>query len=636
MSIVIVLAPTPETAQAAWSRLQQAGLAHAQPSRREQLAPLQVQQLMLKTAGQRRTRASAASASGAPHIALEKIWTELASDLVLGNVEHPHYGWWQALDAHTPAFWQRFDPDTRFVLVYDEPSAYPVRAMDHLLAGHPSDTDAEGAQAQTLAHALQRWHEHHSLLLDTYYALGADATLVHASQLHSAAAFAGLGAAPAFPPQAAQPPATALLHHLMQPIAQAHPAAHALWLELQAAAHGPGPAEAPAPEAAQQAIALVLQQSLAQQALRQQIEQQRQQSEELRQQTEQLQAQHTRQLRKAQEEGELLLNQLHQVQEELESHFLQWQTETQAKQAETQARQAEASAKAEAQKQCDEQAKAKSELQAQLAAETQARQAEANARAEAQKQRDEHAQALADANARLHAAGQAEQQARQQLQALDQEKTRLTDQYQHQLREAQEEGELLLLQLHQVQEELEQYFLKYQDQRQQFQAVSDFWRKHPPAEVWVDMRQTEDGHGWYEAEADGRWSGPDTTSAVALPPLGAGEYLLELQIADAMAPELVAGLQLQAVLADGQSLPVELVHEFGPADRLYPMVSTGLLQLPDTPGVWQLRLNLPEVISPATHGGDDTRQLGLRLQGLRLSLQQSNELQPATTDGTPA
>ena len=601
MSIVIVLAPTPETAQAAWSRLQQAGLAHAQPSRREQLAPLQVQQLMLKTAGQRRTRASAASASGAPHSALEKIWTELASDLVLGNVEHPHYGWWQALDAHTPAFWQRFDPDTRFVLVYDEPSAYPVRAMDHLLAGHTPDTDAEGAQAQTLAHALQRWHEHHSLLLDTYYALGADATLVHASQLHSAAAFAGLGAAPAFPPQAAQPPATALLHHLMQPIAQAHPAAHALWLELQAAAHGPGPAEAPAPEAAQQAIALVLQQSLAQQALRQQIEQQRQQSEELRQQTEQLQAQHTRQLREAQEEGELLLNQLHQVQEELESHFLQWQTEIQAKQAETQARQAEA-----------------------------------NAKAEAIRQRDEHAQALADANARLHAAGQAEQQARQQLQALGQEKTRLTDQYQHQLREAQEEGELLLVQLHQVQEELEQYFLKYQDQRQQFQAVSDFWRKHPPAEVWVDMRQTEDGHGWYEAEADGRWSGPDTTSAVALPPLGAGEYLLELQIADAMAPELVAGLQLQAVLADGQSLPVELVHEFGPADRLYPMVSTGLLQLPDTPGVWQLRLNLPEVISPATHGGDDTRQLGLRLQGLRLSLQQSNELQPATTHGTPA
>jgi hypothetical protein len=101
--------------------------------------------------------------------------------------------------------------------------------------------------------------------------------------------------------------------------------------------------------------------------------------------------------------------------------------------------------------------------------------------------------------------------------------------------------------------------------------------------------------------------------------MAAGDYLLELHIADAMAPELVAGLQLSAVLADGETVPVELVHEFGPAESLYPMVSAGVLSLPATHGGWQLRMALPEVISPDAHGGNDSRHLGLRLQGLRIS-----------------
>jgi hypothetical protein len=147
----------------------------------------------------------------------------------------------------------------------------------------------------------------------------------------------------------------------------------------------------------------------------------------------------------------------------------------------------------------------------------------------------------------------------------------------------------------------------------------------------VAARRTDDGQGWYEAEADGRWSGPSTESSIELPPLAAGTYLVELHIADAMSPELVAGTQLQAQLSDGQTLPVELVHEFGAATGLYPMVSAGVLQLPEgVQGSWQLKLVLPEVISPANQGGDDTRQLGLRLQGLRLSQQPADTPEAAT------
>jgi hypothetical protein len=46
-----------------------------------------------------------------------------------------------------------------------------------------------------------------------------------------------------------------------------------------------------------------------------------------------------------------------------------------------------------------------------------------------------------------------------------------------------------------------------------------------------------------------------------------------------------------------------------------------LLQLPACGGSWHLRIELPRVVCPADQGGSDTRSLGLRLQGVRLSAQ---------------
>jgi hypothetical protein len=584
MSIVILIAPTAETATAAWATLRQADLADAAPSRREQLTPQQVQQLMLKTVQQRRNTTAPQTAlqtahttPQGPQIVLEKIWTELATDLVLGNVDHAQFGWCQTLDDHTPAFWQRFDPETRFVLVYEEPTAYAARAIaqDH-------------AQVHDLPGTLQHWHTQHSQLINTFYALGADAVLVHASQMQSATLDLGLTASADTPHAVAHAlPDDQVLTQLLQPIVAANAQVQTQWQELQAASQGPWQETLPPLQAAHLAMVQCLEQQRAfatieQQCLQLEQAQQRLQSE-LAAQThahqskeaawrvaqtqydacQQQLAQQSQQHKDAQEEGELLLNQLHQVQEELESHFLKLQEETNAK----------------------------AELQVQLTAATQAQKAESAAKAAAQ----------------------------QQLQTLQKAQEHEQVQNKSQLQEAQEEGELLLTQLHQVQEELEQYFIKYQQQRQQYQAVAEFWCQHTPAEVWVDMRRTPDGAGWYESEADGRWSGPTTDSTVGIPPMAAGDYLLELHIADAMAPELVAGLKLSAVLADGETVPVELLHEFGPAESLYPMVSAGVLSLPATHGGWQLRLALPEVISPDAHGGNDSRQLGLRLQGLRLS-----------------
>jgi chemotaxis protein histidine kinase CheA len=623
MSIVIVIAPTNETAATAWASLQQANVADAEPSRRERLTPLQVQQIMLKTVQQRRGL-SLALTSTAEHSfsnthTLDKIWTELAADLVLANVDAPRFGWYQTLDAHTPGFWQRFDPHTRFVLVYENPAQFVARNLigHDQIFGNDNTTDFKNSQS-----LLENWHASHSTLLDTFYVLGADAVLVHADQVGFASALLGLSESVILSTEQARQtsPGADLLTRLLRPLIGQDAQAHSLWQELQAAAHAPMVETSDDSQTAVQNLddCLQLQSELlgAQQALDAALRQEPSVQDQLAVASQALQAevaaraevqqqlvasqndntrlveQHRQQLNEAEQEGELLIAQLHQVQEELEKYFIQHGEEQKA-------RELEAQAKLEAIQQRDEEAQAKAHLQALLEAETHARQHDAAL----------HVTALAVAQ--------------EQLNALQQENTRQAEQHRQQVQESTDEGDLLMAQLHQVQEELEHYFVRYQEQRKQLQSVTKFWRQHPPSELWVDMRRTDDGYGWYEAESDGRWSGPGNESTIELPPLAAGQYLLELHIADAMAPELVADMKLVAQLADGQELPLSLVHEFGAANGIFPMVSAGVLQLPaNLLGQWQLNLVLPQVVCLAEQGGEDTRQLGLRLQGLRLSLQE--------------
>jgi len=688
MSIVIAIAPTPDTANSVWSALQKTGLQAAAPSRREQLTPQQLHALMLKTVQQR--QGSTLSISPA-NDSLDRLWTELAADLVLANVEAPRYGWHQPLDAHTPGFWQRFDPQTRFVLAYENPAEFIARS----LAERNRAQENFVWNADIFARLIQHWHETHSLLLDTFYALGSDAVLVHVDQSHqvprmldeSASEAGTVVVAESLPNQ----PDLTVLTELLRPLVRQHKPSHALWQELQAAAHAPMAMQADESQNGQHAVVacLELQTALASTrrafdaSLQQQTHLQDQLSAEilarqretaakldlvkqidaliqaqadLQQELESLRKQHTQQaeqyqgqLREQKEESELLLNQLHQVQEELEKYFLKSGEEAQTRAAaqqelaalkkqQEQVKKAQADLQQELESLRTQNTQQVEQYQGQLREQAEESELLLNQLHQVQEELEKHflksgeeAQARAAAQQELEALKKQQEQVKkaqtdlqQELESLRKQHTQQVEQYQGQLREQTEESELLLTQLHQVQEELERYFLQYQDQKKQLHAISQFWRQQPPADLWVDMRRTEDGHGWYEAEADGRWSGPGTESLIELPPLAAGDYLVELHIADAMAPELVAGLQLVAQLSDGQSLPVELVHEFGTAPSLYPMVSAGMLTLSASVQVsWHLQLLLPQVISPAEHGSSDTRQLGLRLQGLRLSLQQS-------------
>lgn len=191
-----------------------------------------------------------------------------------------------------------------------------------------------------------------------------------------------------------------------------------------------------------------------------------------------------------------------------------------------------------------------------------------------------------------------------------------------QLADREHETELILLQLHRVQEELEHYYMLHQKlQRQQQQRsethgfVTDFWRTHQPVELCVDLRRGVVGSNWYHEEDDGCWAGPALVSSVQMPPLQAGNYTLVLEVVDAMSPGIVQNMVFEAL---GQSDHFEVESLTPDAD--YPLVCKAQLSIaPDTPPEpWHISLRFTHVVSPATTGVDDHRHLAIRLQTLRL------------------
>jgi predicted nucleic acid-binding Zn-ribbon protein len=155
------------------------------------------------------------------------------------------------------------------------------------------------------------------------------------------------------------------------------------------------------------------------------------------------------QLQEARQEGELLQMQVHQVQEELERTFIAQ-------------RAAEDSVKRLEQENADLQGEVKAAragIQEGAQKLQQQRDAAASATAQAKSLQAQLQQAQQDVAQARKQLAEAQKQAQGQSKAADEARAGL----EQKLRDAQQETELLLLQLHQVQEELEHYYLENKD-----------------------------------------------------------------------------------------------------------------------------------------------------------------------------
>jgi len=190
----------------------------------------------------------------------------------------------------------------------------------------------------------------------------------------------------------------------------------------------------------------------------------------------------------------------------------------------------------------------------------------------------------------------------------------------------QQQAENMLLQLHEVQLELEncvehKLAIESQLHSKTNGFVADFWRMHQPAEVMIDMRREITGTNWYGAEDDGRWAGPELLSTLQMPPMQAGNYTLEFDIVEAMHLEIVTGMVVEVM---GRAMPVEVVFPIYKGE--YPVIAQVHVEvvsnLADQP--WDIGLQFPKRVSPAMNGSSDTRHLAIRLRSLVIQRHEHN------------
>ncbi|MBL8525660.1 MAG: hypothetical protein JNN20_18420 [Betaproteobacteria bacterium] len=179
-----------------------------------------------------------------------------------------------------------------------------------------------------------------------------------------------------------------------------------------------------------------------------------------------------------------------------------------------------------------------------------------------------------------------------------------------------EENELLLLQLHQMQDELMHYTTENQqllDRLEQpltrsSEAYTPLYQK---TEAFIDLTGEIDGENWYYAEHDGRWAGPDRLSTLRVAALKAGEYGVTIDIVDAKAVDILNGMQLSingmplVVTFDGEGV-VAIVRSRFSSEQVPPGSE------------WEFQFRFPRLISPVEHGSDDSRVLAVRVRSIEL------------------
>ena len=459
------------------SLLLSAGMAAALPSQDKQLTAQEITTILCKAHGVV-PLAQIQGDQTLAQIEVAPVWQGMVLDLMLANLQHPLWGWADPHSIQLLEYWKAQDPQVVFVLVYDAP---------HTALTRLSLEDA-AAPAEVLQQRLQTWVAYNSALLQFYLRNPQRCVLVHASEaepsaqryvqlinsridaplqlstpvqepqlLHPTDSAANeesaVTAAPAAPEHSivlTQPVQnftnSQQAHMLLAQLLETYPQAQTLYEELQAAATLPrnNPqmlgwnGDAQSRFAAWQEFVQLHQLSRASHAeLLKKQEQFTQAQQALEADFSKIKAllaaeqsrknelqvllqQSSQKHQESTEENELLLTQLHQVQEELERHYLDGQKLKQSLEA------------------AQAQAKQLPTVQAEL------------------KKTQETLKITQDKANELPKVQEKLKEAQAALQAAKTQKAAAPSQ------ELKEENELLLLQLHQVQEELERYYLENQ------------------------------------------------------------------------------------------------------------------------------------------------------------------------------
>ncbi len=156
--------------------LQRCGMGRPLPSKREGMLPQDIAKTLCK-AHRCPPIEEVGSCQDIRQIDAGPVWHGLALDLMLGNLDQPFWGWADEQGVFLLDYWSNLDPQLVFVLVYDEPK----RA---LLAGDHAVDDASPSRVRR---QLDGWHAYNAALLHFYLRHPDRTMLVSAQQVKRAA-----------------------------------------------------------------------------------------------------------------------------------------------------------------------------------------------------------------------------------------------------------------------------------------------------------------------------------------------------------------------------------------------------------------------------------------------------------------
>jgi hypothetical protein len=145
--------------------LRQFGVATAEPTRKENLSPEALQEMLL-----RNCEVDLSLPGDLKQLEPGKLWHELAAHLFLENIEQPCWGWADPRSIVLLDFWADFDPQIRFLLVYETPHKHVARELGNSALCTSADVQA----------ALGRWVVLNSALLSFYRRHDARCVLINA------------------------------------------------------------------------------------------------------------------------------------------------------------------------------------------------------------------------------------------------------------------------------------------------------------------------------------------------------------------------------------------------------------------------------------------------------------------------
>ena len=526
-----------------------------------------------------------------------KIWGQQALGILQDNLNQQVWGWTNSFSTWLLEFWKSLDQNIFFVLVYSTPEEDIARFMRN----EEEASSRHGADFWLACNTqLLRFYNRNSkrsILVDRNKVLSDPSVLLDFCNERFGLTLQVDIAQPS--PESQPPDAIGIV--LAQSLLQGRDDVYSLYHEMQATATHPAEDDYTAVvDTAWSSYRDLLNTLTAQQE---------QYIRKLADQSRELEGKNA-ELEQCKSENELFLLQLHQVQEELETTFLN----SQKQQAATKDRLAEQERQLqEKQSQVEQLKKSVGQLQGEFKAvnvDSQKKQIKTEGRLveqkrqlqEKQKQVEKLKKDVSQLKGKLNTVVRENQQDAASLKKVEGKREEL-----------EKENELLLLQLHQVQEELEHYFLLYQEsqakqEEQVAQAQSDgrvklFMSELPPGNNWYPVEEVE--------EEKLRWSGPGTRATIKLPIKRDTEKLLVIHYEQVVALDQLKGLRVEV-----DAEPV--------AHTVYDTLSQKyiVVQLPATPEPHSLETELAIVLSKMVKPSDvvgespDDRPLGIAVYSL--------------------